>query len=99
MSCISARALAALQGRKRNAADTGPRTDELRIFFVFFLHLPYVLRILAKIVEKIKIECKEKFIGHFFVKIRLILATFHFLVVIYLKYDIFGSLFKKGFLF
>ena len=40
---ISARALAALQGRKRNAADTGPRTDGLRnvwffvyLFIVFF---------------------------------------------------------------
>ena len=45
---VSARARAALQGRKRNAADTGPRTDGLRnllkfvffliLFFIFFLH-------------------------------------------------------------
>ena len=66
---------------------------------MFFFIYPLCLGFGPKSLKKSKCWCKKDLIGPIFIKIRIIFANVHFLVVIYLKFDILGpiSLLKTNF--
>ena len=92
-------------GGSRNVADTGPRTDELRIFlFLLFILICfssftlYCEDLVQNHRKKQILDAERKQIL-IFVKILLIFTTFLFVYIIYLNFDIFGqiSLLKSNF--